>query len=79
MSEKYIPKIYIENMEKGRTYYKEGDLDRASYHFSISLELEETPENLFYMGLISTQKTEHLEALNYFYRSIELDPDYGNP
>jgi tetratricopeptide (TPR) repeat protein len=66
-------------MEKGKFYYKDGDLDKASYHFSLSLELEETPENLFYMGLISSQKLSFIEALNYFYRSVEMDSEYGNP
>ncbi len=68
-----------ENQERGKTFFREGDLDKAVYHFTLALEEEENEELLFYMGLISNQKKEAVKALNYFYKAIQKNPEYGSP
>lgn len=68
-----------ENKELGKVYFKEGNFERSAYHFSLSLEEDEHEEAYFYMGLISNHTKRIREALNYFYKSIQKNPDYGNP
>lgn len=68
-----------DKIDKGKEQYRAGFLDRAAYFFSQAMEMEETPDSLFYLGLISSQKNQIIEALSYFYRSFQMDPNYGNP
>ncbi|MDX1960296.1 MAG: hypothetical protein SFU98_17130 [Leptospiraceae bacterium] len=74
-----IEKFIQTNNEKGKFLFKECELDKACYHFSLSLEEGDNPESLFYMGLIANQKKKTREALSYFYRSIQLNSEYGSP
>ncbi|MCX7997672.1 MAG: hypothetical protein N3A69_01810 [Leptospiraceae bacterium] len=69
----------LEKIQKGKEFFKLGHLEKAVYYLSQAQEIEETPEALFYLGLIASQKNQILEALSYFYRSYELDSNYGNP
>ncbi len=68
-----------QKLERGISEYKLGNLDRAVYYLSQAMEMEETSEVLFYLGLIYSQRNQIFEALSYFYRSVETDPNYGNP
>ena len=60
-------------------FFKEGNFERAAYHFSLSLEEDENEEAYFYLGLISNHIKKIREALSYFYKSIQKNPEYGNP
>lgn len=68
-----------EKIHRGKEFFKLGHLEKAEYLLSQTMEVEETPEALFYLGLIASQKNQIPEALSYFYRSHQLEPDYGNP
>ena len=37
-----------ENNEMGRHFFKNGNLERAVYHFTLSLEQDENEESYFY-------------------------------
>lgn len=69
----------FERIRKGKEFFKLGHLEKANYFLSQAMEIEETSEALFYLGLIASQKNQISEALSYFYRSHQLDPEYGNP
>ena len=60
-----------ENNALGREFFIEGNLERAVYHFTLSLEQDENEEAYFYLGLISNQIKKIREALSYFYKSIQ--------
>jgi tetratricopeptide (TPR) repeat protein len=68
-----------ENNALGREFFIEGNLERAVYHFTLSLEQDENEEAYFYLGLISNQIKKIREALSYFYKSIQKNSEYGNP
>jgi Tfp pilus assembly protein PilF len=67
-----------ENTELGRFYFRNGQLEKAVYHFTLSLEQEDNEEAFFYLGLISNLYKKDKDALNYFYKSIKKNPEYGN-
>lgn len=56
-----------------------GDFDRAEYYFRNFLEQEDSAEAYFYLGLIMGQKNLLDEALEFFYKSVSMNPEYGNP
>ena len=60
-------------------FFRLEDLERAEFYFLRSLEIQETPETLFFLGLLADQKKHPFLALNYFRRSVMNNPDYGNP
>ena len=55
-----------------------GNLERAEMFFLKELEIYESAELFFYLGLIANQKKNLNSALNYFHKSLMVDPDYGN-
>ncbi|MCG9876449.1 MAG: hypothetical protein MH321_16870 [Leptospiraceae bacterium] len=63
----------------GRHFFRLGDLDRAEYYFRSYLEDEESSEAFFYLGLIATQKNHLEDALEFYYKSVTINPEYGNP
>ena len=72
-----VKQSYMENYEEkkvftnviGFGFFKNGNLERAVYHFTLSLEQDENEEAYFYLGLISNQSKKIREALSYFYKS----------
>ncbi len=75
-----MKKDYLfEKLRRGKEFFQLGHLEKANYFLSQSMEIEETCEALFYLGLIASQKNQISDALSYFYRSHKLNPDYGNP
>ncbi|EMJ92541.1 hypothetical protein [Leptospira alstonii] len=66
-------------LEAAKYFYKKGDSDRAEYLFKLSLENEESHEAYFYLGLMENQKGNPEKGLMHFYRSVEVNRNYGNP
>lgn len=63
----------------GKDLFRLGDLDRAEFYFRSYLEQEESSEAYFYMGLIMGQKNRLEDALEFYYKSVVANPEYGNP
>ncbi len=60
-------------------HFRKQDFDRAEFYFKKNLENFDCYESFFYLGLIYSQlqKTEH--ALAFYYKSVSLNSDFGNP
>ncbi len=63
---------------RGIDLFRKGDLDRAEYCFRAYLEEEESYEGYFYLGLVMSQRNKLEEALEFFYKSVLLDSEFGN-
>lgn len=63
----------------GKKYFMEGDNDRGEFNFLRSNEINENAESTFYLGLIASQRKENERALKHFHKSVDLNPNYGNP
>lgn len=70
---------FVDLFSSGRHFFRLGDLDRSEYFFRSFLENEESFEAYFYLGLISTQKNHLEDALEFYYKSVTINPEYGNP
>lgn len=62
----------------GLEFFKEKDFVRSELQFSRYLEWEECYETYFYLGLIQNCKGLTEKALQYFFKSLSLFPEYGN-
>ena len=67
-----------DNNALGKFFFRDGQIQRAVYHFSLSLEHEDNEESYFYLGLVSNQSRKYKDAWKYFYKSIQTNPEYGN-
>ena len=65
-------------LNSGKSFFKNSEFDSAEYYFSKSLEFSDNIEAFFYLGMISNIKSKTDLALYYFYKALEVDPDYGN-
>ena len=65
-------------LETGKLFFKNCEFDSAEYYFSGSLEVSETAECYFYLGMIDNMRKRTEKALYYFYKALEIEPDYGN-
>ncbi|TGL75141.1 hypothetical protein [Leptospira yasudae] len=74
--ENFTPSDFL---EAAKYFYKTGDSDRAEYLFKLSLENEENHEAYFFLGLMENQKGNPDKGLLQFYKSVEANPNYGNP
>ena len=61
-----------------RYHFKNRDLDRAEYYLKTILEKEEDHEAYFYLGMILNMKNDSDKALYYFYKSLQIESEYGN-
>ncbi|EPG66578.1 tetratricopeptide repeat protein [Leptospira wolffii] len=68
-----------DKLEAAKFFYKTGDLDRSEFLLKASLEDNDSHETYFFLGLIENQKHNWKKSLYYFYRSVEVNPEYGNP
>lgn len=69
----------MDNFSKAKELFRMGDLDRAEFYFRSFLEMEDSCEAYFYMGLIMGQRNMLEEALEFYYKSVVINPEYGNP
>ncbi|WCL48724.1 hypothetical protein [Leptospira sp. GIMC2001] len=63
----------------GKKFFRSGDLDRAEFFFLSYLENVECEESYFYLGLIMGQRNLLEEALEFYYKSVSINSEYGNP
>ncbi|PKA16878.1 tetratricopeptide repeat protein [Leptospira haakeii] len=68
-----------DKLEASKFFYRTGDLDRAEFLLKSSLEDTESHETYFFLGLIENQRNNWQKGLYYFYRSVEVNSEYGNP
>lgn len=62
----------------GKELFRQGDFDRAEFYFLTYLEGEDSEEAYFYLGLIMSQKNRLEDALEYHYKSVVINPEFGN-
>ncbi|PJZ51359.1 MULTISPECIES: tetratricopeptide repeat protein [Leptospira] len=74
--ENFTPSDFL---EAAKYFYKTGDSDRAEYLFKLTLEEEDHHEAYFFLGLMENQKGNHERGLLHFYKSVEVNQNYGNP
>ena len=66
-------------MGKGIRSMKNGDIDNAFESFRIAYEkFPQYPESVFNMGLTHFRNKDFTEAVNYFNKTIEINPDHKN-
>lgn len=68
-----------DTLEAAKFFYKTGDIDRSEFLLKSFLEHKEDHEAYFFLGLIENQRTNLQRGLYYFYRSVEINSEYGNP
>ncbi|TGK10045.1 hypothetical protein EHO60_11900 [Leptospira fletcheri] len=66
-------------LEAAKFFYKAGDIDRSEFLLKSFLEHKEDHEAYFFLGLIENQRANWQRGLYYFYRSVEINSEYGNP
>ena len=69
---------YQELKTVGKYFFRSGESERADYIFRSLLERDDDFEVWFYLGLLENQKSNFEKSLDYFYKSLQLNPDYGN-
>jgi tetratricopeptide (TPR) repeat protein len=69
----------VDLFSTGRDLFQIGDFDRAEFYFRSYLEQEDSSETYFYLGLIMGQKNRLEDALEFYYKSVVINPEYGNP
>ncbi|MCW7468276.1 tetratricopeptide repeat protein [Leptospira kanakyensis] len=67
------------SLDLAKDHFKVGDLDRAEFHLRSSLELEESEEAYFYLGLVQNALGQWSDALASYYKAVSLNHEYGNP
>ncbi|MEC7872381.1 MAG: tetratricopeptide repeat protein [Candidatus Neomarinimicrobiota bacterium] len=66
-------------MSKGIRSMKNGDIDNAFESFRVAYEkFPQYPESVFNMGLTHFRNKDFVEAVNYFNKTIEINPDHKN-
>lgn len=63
----------------GKEFFQMGDIDRAEYYFKLYLENNDSYEAYFFLGLVMGQRNQLEEALECYYKSVLINPEYGNP
>lgn len=62
-----------------KDHFKFGDLDRAEFHLRTVLEMEESEDAYFYLGLVQNAQGKWNEAMSSYYKAVSLNHEYGNP
>jgi len=66
-------------MSKGIRSMKNGDIDNAFESFRVAYEkFPQYPESVFNMGLANFRNKDYDEAVNYFKKTIAINPDHKN-
>ncbi|MCZ8342190.1 MAG: hypothetical protein O9301_04095 [Leptospira sp.] len=67
------------SFELAKELFRIGDFDRAEFQLRSFLELEESEDGYFYLGLVQNAQGKPNDALNSYYKSVTLNHEYGNP
>lgn len=77
-----ILEIEPENIEaingKGSSLLKLNQIDEAEKYFDYSISIRETSSALISKGIINKNKRKYEEALNYYDKAIQANPDLNN-
>lgn len=77
-----ILEIEPENIEaingKGSSLLKLNQIDEAEKYFDYSISIRETSSALISKGIINKNKRKYEEALNYYDKAIQTNPDLNN-
>ena len=66
-------------MSKGIRSMKNGDIDNAFESFRVAYQkFPQYPESVFNMGLANFRNKDYDEAVNYFKKTIAINPDHKN-
>ena len=64
-------------MSRGNRFMKNGEADDAFESFRVAYEkFPYYPESVFNMGLTHFRKKEYSDAVDYFYKTLEIYPDH---
>ena len=74
----FLDASYQELKESGKYFFRTGESERADYVFRSLLERDDDFEIWFYLGLLENQKENYEQSLRHFYKSLQLNPEYGN-
>ncbi|GIS56964.1 MAG: hypothetical protein CM1200mP1_09020 [Candidatus Neomarinimicrobiota bacterium] len=55
---------------------KNGDADDPFESFRVLMEISELPESVFNMGLVHFRKKEFTDAVNYFKKTMQINPEH---
>jgi predicted Zn-dependent protease len=75
-----VPQKARERYEKAQRAYSAGKLDEAEKSANESLSIYPwNPQAIMLLGLLALQKRNTGQAIEYFQKAIDLDPNYGPP